>query len=95
MVVLSACQTGLGEIYKDGVAGLQRGFKKAGVKSMIVSLWKVDDEATNLLMNWFYKNINKGMKYRDALHSAQKSLLTYDNGKYSNFRYWAGWIVID
>lgn len=95
MVVLSACQTGLGEIYKDGVAGLQRGFKKAGVKSMIVSLWKVDDEATNLLMNWFYKNINKGMKSREALHSAQKSLLTYENGKYSNFRYWAGWIVID
>ena len=57
MVVLSACQTGLGEITGDGVFGLQRGFKKAGAQTIVMSLWKVNDEATRLFMTKFFEEI--------------------------------------
>ena len=57
MVVLSACQTGLGEITGDGVFGLQRGFKKAGAQTIVMSLWKVNDEATRLFMTKFFDEI--------------------------------------
>lgn len=55
IVVMSACQTGLGDITGDGVFGLQRGFKKAGARTLMMSLWKVDDQATHLLMDEFYR----------------------------------------
>lgn len=78
LVVMSACQTGLGEVSGEGVFGLQRGFKKAGVNSMLVSLCKVDDGATNLLMKEFYNNlINKGLDKAEALKEAQKTLRNY------------------
>ena len=57
LVVLSACQTGLGEITGDGVFGLQRGFKKAGAQTIVMSLWKVNDEATRLFMTKFFDEI--------------------------------------
>ena len=57
MVVLSACQTGLGEITGDGVFGLQRGFKKAGAQTIVMSLWKVNDEATRLFMTKFFEEM--------------------------------------
>ena len=74
LVALSACQTGLGEITGDGVFGLQRGFKKAGANTLLISLWKVDDTATQLLMTQFYKNLLSGMGKYEALAAAQKYL---------------------
>lgn len=78
LVVLSACQTGLGEIKGDGVFGLQRGFKKAGANSIMMSLWKVDDTATRMLMVQFYKNLTSGMSKHESLKQAQKYLREYE-----------------
>lgn len=77
LAVLSACQTALGDITGDGVFGLQRGFKKAGAKSLLLSLWKVDDTATQILMNRFYANLMSGMNKKDALTAAQQFLKNY------------------
>lgn len=78
MAVLSACQTGIGEITDDGVFGLQRGFKKAGVNSLLMSLWKVDDKATQLLMTKFYENLLSGKSKLESLSFAQKYLREYE-----------------
>lgn len=78
LVVLSACETGLGEIKGDGVFGLQRGFKKAGANSLLMSLWKVDDNATQLLMTQFYKNLTSGMSKFESLRQAQKYVRDYE-----------------
>ena len=79
LVVLSACQTGLGEISGEGVFGLQRGFKKAGVNALLMSLWKVDDEATSMLMREFYNNcLTKGLDLQKALHEAQRTVREYE-----------------
>lgn len=96
LVVLSACQTGLGDISnKEGVFGLQRGFKKAGANSILMSLWKVDDEATQILMAQFYKNWLSGQSKRQALLSAQKFLRKTEDGKYDKPKYWAAFILLD
>ena len=78
LVVLSACQTGLGQISGDGVFGLQRGFKKAGAKTLLMSLWNVDDKATQMLMEQFYRHLVYGMDKYQALHKAQKYLREYE-----------------
>ena len=78
LVVLSACQTGLGEITGDGVFGLQRGFKKAGAQSLLMSLWKVDDQATQMLMTQFYANLIKGQSIYEALREAQRYVRDYE-----------------
>jgi CHAT domain-containing protein len=75
LVVLSACETGLG--YSDtseGVYGLQRSFKLAGAKYVLMSLWDVDDRATTLLMTEFYKNILSGKSLEDALENSKKAV---------------------
>ena len=74
LTVLSACETALGAITSDGVMGLQRGFKKAGVHALIMSLWPVNDEATEKMMKAFYQHLNEGMTPREALRSAQYDL---------------------
>lgn len=101
LVVLSACQTGLGEVRGDGVYGLQRGFKMAGVASLMMSLWKVDDDATQMLMSEFYKNYSSGISKQQSLYEAQKVVRTFNgeiNGKQRDFsdpRYWAAFILLD
>ena len=95
LVVLSACQSAMGELGGDGVFGLQRGFKKAGAKTLLMSLWNVDDKATQLLMTEFYKNWlgAGGMSKREAFLKAQERLR--DTEKYKDSKYWAAFIMLD
>jgi CHAT domain-containing protein len=92
LVVLSACQTGAGDIREDGVFGIQRGFKKAGAHSLIMSLWSVSDEATNLMMTSFYENYMAGMSKQKAFLAAQE---TMRRGVYSEPFFWASFILLD
>jgi len=70
LVVLSACNTGKGRITEDGVIGLSRCLLLAGVPSVIVSLWEVDDSSTKLLMTQFYRNLQNGLNKAQALREA-------------------------
>lgn len=75
LVVLSACDTGLGDIdYSEGIYGLQRAFRLAGVRSMIISLWKVPDEETTTLMIAFYTAWTSGLSMKQAFEKAQQDL---------------------
>jgi CHAT domain-containing protein len=91
MVVMSACQSGLGETTGEGVFGLQRGFKLAGANTLLMSLWKVDDEATKILMTEFYKNYLSGKTKRESLKLAQQTLRT----THPEPEYWASFILLD
>ena len=93
VVVLSACQTGLGkEVRGEGFIGLTRGFMYAGASSVVASLWKVDDEATAELMKRFYKNmLEDGMTPAAALREAQNSFRQHPN--WSAPYYWAGFTL--
>ena len=96
LVTLSACETGLGDITGEGVFGLQRAFKKAGAKSLLMSLWKVDDNATNLLMTKFYENyLTKNLSKIDSLNDAQKFVRSYNGGIYDDPKYWAAFVILD
>lgn len=92
LVVLSACQTALGDIdYGEGVFGLQRGFKKAGAQSILMSLWDVDDKVTHIFMTEFYRAWTSGMTKTQALRKAQ----TIVKEKYPDPHYWAAFILLD
>ena len=92
MVVLSACETGKGEVTGEGVFGLQRAFKMAGAQSIMMSLWPVDDEATQLMTTEFYRFwIEKHESKRDAFMHAQEIV----RKKYKEPRYWAAFILLD
>lgn len=93
LVVMSACDSGLGEFTGEGVFGLQRGFKLAGVNSLLMSLWKVDDNATRILMTEFYKNYLAGKSKRESLRLAQ--LLLQESEEFSDPTYWAAFVILD
>lgn len=93
LVVLSACETALGNVKSEGVYGLQRAFKLAGVNSLIMSLWKVDDDATQILMTSFYQNYLNGMSKREALLSAQNKVRNTPG--FENPYNWAAFILLD
>jgi tetratricopeptide (TPR) repeat protein len=95
IVVLSACQSALGDITSEGIYGLQRGFKKAGANTILMSLDKVDDEATKILMVEFYRNLMTGKTKHQSLKDAQKYLRSVENRKYDDSKYWASFILLD
>ena len=95
LVVLSACESALGDINNGGVYGLQRGFKKGGANTIVMSLGKVDDEATRILMVDFYRNLMSGKTKRESLQEAQQYLRKVENGKYDDPRFWASFIMLD
>lgn len=85
-VVLSACQTAKGDIYDEGAAGLIRGLKNAGVKTILATLWSVDDKSTMLFMQEFYRLYEQGQSRHDAFIGAQNYLKNYvSKVPYRNF----------
>ena len=91
LVVLSACETALGDLQgSEGVFGLQRAFKIAGVKNMVVSLWQVPDKETVELMTAFYTNLLSGKEVREAFYQAQKEM----RAKYPPF-FWAAFVLVE
>lgn len=91
LVVLSACQTGLGETKgTEGVFGLQRAFKMAGVDQLIMSLWSVPDKETQELMELFYSELIKTNNTRTAFETAQKTM----RAKYAPY-YWAAFVLVE
>ena len=92
LVVLSACETGLGDIdTSEGVFGLQRAFKKAGAKTLIMSLWKVNDEVTKSLMNKFYQSLLSGKTKHEAFLEAQQLI----RSRHPEPQNWAAFIMLD
>ena len=92
MAVLSACQTGQGKATPEGLFGLQRAFKKAGVKTLVMSLWNVSDVVTKEFMIRFYENLARnGWKKMKAFNDAK----SYIRSKYTEPYYWAGFIMLD
>lgn len=92
LVVLSACYTGSGRILSDGIYGLQRGLKKAGVKSIIMSLWNESDAMGCVFMSEFYKHLfgdtmNVNEAFRKTINEVRE--------RYSDPTFWAGFILVD
>ncbi len=95
LVVLSACETGLGKYEEgEGVFSLARSFMYAGVPSVVMSLWKVSDQSTSLLMPRFYKNLSGGMPKKSALHQAKMAFLQEEDLALRHPYFWSGFVLL-
>jgi CHAT domain-containing protein len=92
LVVLSSCESALGkDLGSEGIIGLPRAFLYAGARSVIASLWKVDDDAAVTLMKAFYSRLQRGEDTAQALRGAQLDLLR--NARLSDPYYWAAFVL--
>lgn len=94
MVVLSACQTGQGKATSEGLYGLQRAFKKAGVGTIVMSLWSVSDKTTSEFMTTFYERLadkNNGWNKRKAFEEAKEII----RKKHPDPFHWAAFVMLD
>ncbi len=94
LVVLSACQTALGQEMKgEGLVGLTRGFMYAGASRVVASLWKVDDKATSQMMKYFYTAMlgSQRMRPAAAMRAAQKTLR--NQKRFESPYYWAAFVL--
>ena len=92
LVVLSCCHSGQGEVSSEGVVGIARAFLFAGARSVVATLWAIDDEATLEFMKSFYQHLWGGESASSALQRAMKCLR--DSDKYSAPKYWAPFVLI-
>ena len=92
LVTLSACETGLNKIYGgEEILGLARGFLTAGVRSLLLSLWTVNDTATAKLMSEFYANLQRGHGPSASLRIAQRDFISRGEHPY----FWSPFFVIE
>lgn len=91
LLVLAGCQSGEGKMDKDGIYGLQRAFKRAGVNTLLLSLWNVDDNVAKEFMVCFYRYLLQTNNKYTAYYQAQNEI----RNKYSDPYYWASFIMLD
>ena len=93
LVILSACETGLGEVHEgEGVYGLRRSFQEAGVDSVINSFWEVSDDGTQLLMTKFYDKYLDGIPPREAMREARLEMV--EDFRWSSPFYWGAFAMV-
>ena len=92
LVVLSCCHSGQGEIKAEGVVGIARAFLGAGARSVLVSLWAIDDKATLEFMKNFYEHLVKGKSASEALHQAMNCMR--ESVEFGAVKYWAPFVLI-
>ena len=91
LVVLSCCHSGRGQIKVEGVVGMARAFLRSGARSVLVSLWALEDEATEQFMSRFYEHLYRGVSASESLHQAMKWMR--DNG-FAEVSKWAPFMLI-
>ncbi len=95
LVVISACDTGLGKFQRgEGILSMARGFTYAGAKSILTTLWNIDDQKTPILMKQFYRFLHQGMSKGMALHQAKLYFLDHFSNEETHPYYWAPFILI-
>ena len=95
LAVLSACNTGIGQIRPgEGAMSLSRAFQYAGCPSQVMTLWSVDDRESSQVMNYFFENLSKGQTKHVALSSAKRSYLSSSDPALSHPFYWAGYVLL-
>lgn len=95
LVTLSACNTSLGDIAKgEGVLSLARGFFYSGSKSVVSSLWEVNDQSTSDIMTHFYKNLKDGQTKSEAINNAKRDFVSNHSLSEQSPYYWSSFVLI-
>ena len=93
LVVLSACETGVGDVMQgEGVFGLRRAFEEAGAHYVLSTLWTISDDGTQVFMNDFYNLVLKGENPRNSLRTTQRAFI--NNQQWSHPFYWAPFVMV-